>query len=438
MLKASSVFLNILSDNRIGRHKGIYSVCSAHPAVLEAAMLQAKEDGSILLIESTSNQVDQYGGYTGMKPADFILYVHKAAKKTDFDENNILFGGDHLGPNSWQKENAQEAMIKAKELIRDYVAAGFEKIHLDASMFCADDAGDRHKPLSDNIVADRASELCMTAEETWKELRSDNPKPFYIIGTEVPVPGGAREKEEGVNVTECDAVNQTIEITKDYFKTKGLEDAWNRVYGVVAQPGVEFGNDQIFDYNRKKAVKLSKNIETHRNLVYEAHSTDYQTMKNLSEMVEDHFCILKVGPWLTFAYREAIFALADIEMEWLEKKRGVKLSNLKETLEKVMMKNDIYWKRYYPGDEEEQRFARKYSLSDRSRYYWVDSLLQQSIDRLLSNLSGNHIPLPLVSQYLPEQHYAVREGRIDNSPKSLVLDKIRSVLRIYSKVCGLC
>lgn len=238
-------------------------------------------------------------------------------------------------------------------------------------------------------------------------------------------------------MTEPEAVNQTIEITKDYFKMKGLEDAWNRVYGIVAQPGVEFGNDQIFDYNREKTIKLSKNIETHRNLVYEAHSTDYQTMKNLSEMVKDHFCILKVGPWLTFAYREGIFALTDIEKEYLGKNKNIKLSDLKETLEKVMLNNDVYWKRYYPGNEDEQCFARKYSLSDRSRYYWVDSLLQQSVERLLSNLSGYPIPLPLVSQYLPEQYYAVREGRIDNSPKSLILDKIRGVLRIYSKASGL-
>ena len=54
-----------------GRPKGIYSVCSAHHWVLEAAIDQALEDGSDLLIEATSNQVNHRGGYTGTLPKTF-------------------------------------------------------------------------------------------------------------------------------------------------------------------------------------------------------------------------------------------------------------------------------------------------------------------------------------------------------------------------------
>ena len=72
MKNARDIFLEIVANNSKVGAKGMYSVCSANAAVLEACFRQAREDESILLIESTSNQVDQEGGYTGMKPGDFV------------------------------------------------------------------------------------------------------------------------------------------------------------------------------------------------------------------------------------------------------------------------------------------------------------------------------------------------------------------------------
>ena len=139
-MSAVSQFVKILEGNKNGNGLGIYSICSAQPVVLKASMLQAKKDNSII-IESTSNQVDQYGGYTGMIPSDFVSFVYRLADEVDFNKNDILLGGDHLGPNTWQNENLPDAMEKALVLIEDYVKAGYQKIHLDASMFCADDEG---------------------------------------------------------------------------------------------------------------------------------------------------------------------------------------------------------------------------------------------------------------------------------------------------------
>ena len=58
---------------------GVTSVCSAHPLVLRAAVEQAAADGGWVLVEATSNQVDQFGRYTGMSPADFRDLVHAVA-----------------------------------------------------------------------------------------------------------------------------------------------------------------------------------------------------------------------------------------------------------------------------------------------------------------------------------------------------------------------
>jgi len=439
MTNADKQLIDLLSRNRKGLQTGIYSVCSAHPEVLQASMQQALTDDSILLVESTSNQVDQYGGYTGMVPQAFAAYVLQAAEKAGFPADRILLGGDHLGPNAWQQEPADKAMEKAAVLVTEYVKAGYTKIHLDASMYCSDDQGDRSKPLDDEIVAARAAELCAAAEDAWKTSNTGKHQPHYVIGTEVPVPGGAREEEEAVLPTSPEAAEQTIAITRKAFSKRGLEDAWERVIGLVVQPGVEFGDDQVFQYDRSHpdAVGLSTGIAKFPRLVYEAHSTDYQSESSLTQLVGDHFAILKVGPWLTFAYREAVFALSCIEDELLKTGSHIAPSRIKEILDRVMMENPGYWKKYYPGSETQQAFKRKYSFSDRSRYYWPDTLIQESINRLTANLQKLEIPLSLLSQFLPAQFLEVTDGKTANRPMDLIYSKIRNVIGIYSRACGL-
>jgi D-tagatose-1,6-bisphosphate aldolase subunit GatZ/KbaZ len=434
-MSAINEFFELLKGNKEGRGTGIYSICSSHKDVIRAGMIRAKGDGSIVLIESTSNQVDQFGGYTGMVPAAFAAYVRELADEMDFPREKILLGGDHLGPNAWQSLPAAEAMTHARDLVRAYVQAGYQKIHLDASMYCADDGGDRHAPLDDTIVSARAAELCAVAEEAWEAGDKSGPRPVYIIGTEVPIPGGAQEEEEGVKPTAPVDAERTIGVTRAAFEAKGLGEAWKRVVGLVVQPGVEFGDDQVFHYGRNAAAGLSGMIEGNDQLVYEAHSTDYQSETDLTNLVKDHYCILKVGPWLTFAYREALFALEAMEKE-LFTGSDKPLSRLRETLEEVMLGEPKYWKKYYPGSEDEQFFKRKYSFSDRSRYYWPDERLTTSVERLKANLDGKGIPLSLLSQFMPNQYDSVQEGKIRPTAQELILDRIGDVMGIYARACG--
>jgi D-tagatose-1,6-bisphosphate aldolase subunit GatZ/KbaZ len=436
MKNAEHIFLDIISDNRKGTAKGIYSICSANREVLQACLKKAKDDGSFILIESTSNQVDQFGGYTGMNPKDFVGYVHTLASQTGFLKEMILLGGDHLGPNAWQALPAEKAMAHAAVLVEEYVKAGYRKIHLDTSMFCADDKGDRSKNLADEIVASRTLKLCQVAEKSWKKYISPVPELIYIIGTEVPMPGGAREKEVAVLPTKAEDAAATLAVSKKYFLDADMSEAWDRVSGLVVQPGVEFGDDQVFNYKRENARALSNTILEYPNLVYEAHSTDYQSETCLKSLVEDHFCILKVGPWLTFAYREALFALETMESEILGKDHA-DLSKLSNVLEKEMIKEPRYWKSYYHGNENEKLFKRKYSFSDRSRYYWPNQELEVAKTRLYNNLTLNKIPLSLLSQFMPDQFYSVCEGEIGLHPKDLVHSHIRTVAGIYARACGL-
>jgi D-tagatose-1,6-bisphosphate aldolase subunit GatZ/KbaZ len=423
---------DIADRNRQQEAVGLFSVCSAHPQVLQAAMRQALASESMLSVESTSNQVNQFGGYTGLTPAQFTEYLHSIAQRVGFLKERILLGGDHLGPYPWRREISQIALAKASELVRACVLAGYVKIHLDASMGCADDPAG---PLRDEVVAQRAAQLCSAAENACAELPAGAPAPVYVIGTEVPVPGGEKAAGQAPEVTRVENMQRTLEISRAVFHARGLDNAWERVIGLVVQPGVEFGDTHVFDYDRRKARPLSANLPASPPLVYEAHSTDYQTPAALREMVEDHFAILKVGPWLTFAFRETVFALSSIEQEWLGGHKGIRTSGVRQALEAAMLANPVHWKAYYSGDEPGLQFARQYSYSDRCRYYWPEASVQKELERLLANLSRAEIPLTLLSQCLPQQYESVRAGVIPSRPENLIEDRIRQVLRQYSDAC---
>ena len=417
----------MVEQHKRGKANGIYAVCSAHPLVLESAIRYAHANRTPLLIEATSNQVDQFGGYTGMTPADFRHFICQLANSLDFPEEQLILGGDHLGPNRWQHLPAEQAMANADGLIKSYVASGFKKIHLDCSMSCQGDP----VPLTDAIVAERAARLAKIAEETCVEQFGESDL-VYVIGTEVPVPGGAHDTLAELEVTTPDAARATLKAHRHAFEKLGLNAIWSRIIALVVQPGVEFDHTHIIDYQPQKAVALSKMVEAYDTLVFEAHSTDYQTPQSLRQLVKDHFAILKVGPALTFALREALFSLAAIEEELLPAKA---CSGLRHVLESVMLDRPEYWQSHYHGDGNARRLARGYSYSDRVRYYWPDSQIDDAFERLVRNLAGEPIPLPLISQYLPLQYVKVREGDLSATPRELIMSHIQDILQQYHAAC---
>jgi D-tagatose-1,6-bisphosphate aldolase subunit GatZ/KbaZ len=410
---------DVVAAQKRGEAKGITSVCSAHPKVIQQTLKVAKAFNVPALIEATCNQVNQYGGYTGMTPADFVGYVHGIVRENNFSFENIILGGDHLGPNVWQNEPAKSAMEKSKTMVRDYVKAGFVKIHLDCSMLLADDPLGTLNP---EIVAQRAAELALVAEESFSHSEVDRGEVRYVIGTEVPIPGGATEHEEGVIVTTVEAARQTVQVIHAAFLRDGLESAWERVIAVVVQPGVEFGDDFVLPYKPEAAKELSRFIEG-RTMIYEAHSTDYQTRAALKDLVRDHFAILKVGPALTFAFREAVFALAMIENELFSINMR---SNLIQVLDDVMLKHPRHWKKYYHGTQPEHAFKRKYSLSDRVRYYWPEPEVQNAFARLMNNLGDKVLPYSVLSQFV---------SQTDLNAAQVIEWKINKVLNDYLAAC---
>lgn len=282
------------------------------------------------------------------------------ADKVGFDPKRLFLGGDHLGPLTFAGMDEAQAMENAEELIRHYVSAGFTKIHIDTSMKVASD--DPNTRLSDETIAKRGARLARVAQDTYHKLLESDPDaiaPVYIVGSEVPIPGGAvGAVDQGVQVTKVEDFKNTVATFEKAFREQGLDEAWDNVIGVVVQPGVEEKDSGCTEYDREKAKDLMASIQEFPNLVFEGHSTDYQTKIKL-------------------------------------------------------------------------RMKRKYSFSDRCRYYMPTPAVEAAKERLISNLRTLGIPLNLLSQFMPIQYTKVREGLLVNDPVELVEDRIINTIDEY-------
>ncbi len=199
--------------------------------------------------------------------------------------------------------------------------------------------------------------------------------------------------------------------------------------GIVVQPGVEFGNANVVIYRPERAQALSASLKDMPGLVFEAHSTDYQPASALSALVDDGFAILKVGPGLTFALREAFYGLDAIAAELAGRPFE---DSVERTMEQVMLGDPHHWQSHYPGNADEQRLQRHFSYSDRIRYYWPDAKAAASVERLFARLNDREIPETLVSQYLGRLNPQIVIGTLAPKARDLCLAAIDGALAPYS------
>ncbi len=414
-----SLVHQLIAGNRAGQPIGLPCFCTANEHVLRAILAYAARTGFPTVIEATCNQVNQNGGYTGMTPADFMAWLRRMAQEAGVATDQLILGGDHLGPNPWKSEPVDQAMAKAREMVRLYVEAGFTKIHLDASMACG-----REPNPSFAQIAERAADLCAVAETH----APDPEKLIYVIGTEVPVPGGEIEEPDALDVTSVGRFRDTVQTHRDAWSARGLNDAWSRIVSVVTQPGVDFGHTSIYPFVPEKAGPLSGAILAEEGLTFEAHSTDYQATGALADLVKNHFFFIKVGPELTFRFREAVWALASIEQ-----KMGVdKPSRIREVIVDQMNANPDNWKNYYSGTADELETLKVYSYSDRIRYYWADPEVSAAVSTLLKSFDTRPVPETVLSQAFMGLEF----GEMPDTPAALIEQHVQRCVDRYFKAAG--
>ena len=291
----------LVSERLTDGAAGVTSMCTAHPMVIEAALLLGARAGRRVLIEATCNQVNQEGGYTGMTPADFRGFVEAIAARVGFDPARIMLGGDHLGPNPWKHLPAEEAMGRAEDDDRAYARAGFVKLHLDASMGCAGERGGlptRWRP---------------SARRSWprspKRPAAQRPCLRHRHRSAGPRRRAARARSRLTVDRPEAALRDGRSASRRRSGCAASRAPSSASIGVVVQPGVEFASAEVVAYDRTRRGELVASLADMPNVVFEAHSTDYQPAAALEALVRDGFAILKVGPWLTFALREALYGL---------------------------------------------------------------------------------------------------------------------------------
>jgi D-tagatose-1,6-bisphosphate aldolase subunit GatZ/KbaZ len=127
-----------------------------------------------------------------------------------------------------------------------------------------------------------------------------------------------------------------------------------------------------------------------------------------------------------------IFALDNIEAEILTGQAASERSHLQEVVDREMLRSPGYWQPYYTGTPEELHYMRRFSFSDRIRYYWSQPAVAEALDRLLTNLKNGPLPTALISQYLPG-HVAL--SAVPPTPEQLIDAHIQRVMDEYRAAC---
>ncbi|MCB2167030.1 MAG: class II D-tagatose-bisphosphate aldolase, non-catalytic subunit [Deltaproteobacteria bacterium] len=431
---AASMLEAVIQHQKQGEPFGVYAACTANAYAIRAVLQQAFRDGTGALIESTASQVNLSGGYTGLTPHLFRRQVLQMAMQIGLPLDRIIIGGDHIGPHPWRHASADHALQQASALASACVLAGYRKMHLDTTTPCGNEARQSDGSLPLELISRRAADLCRVAERTARQAGLS--PPYYVIGSDVPPPGGGDMAEKTVPVTDVEQIEETVSACRRAFEDRGLSNAWQRVVALVVQTGVEFTPRMVHPYASDRMQPLVAYIRQTDHLVFEAHSTDFQTPAALARMVADHFGILKVGPALTYAMREAFFALAEIEKDAFEGRKSVAGAYLPAIMEDVMVSDPGSWQHYYRGSEEELAYLRRHAYSDRIRYYWSRPEAQAALKHLFATLRQTPPPLSLVLQHLPEAGQKIRDGRLANDPEQIVLDRIGAVANRYARACN--
>ena len=163
--------------------------------------------------------------------------------------------------------------------------------------------------------------------------------------------------------------------------------------------------------------------------MFEAHSTDYQTTEVLADLVKDHFMFLKVGPELTFRFREAVFALSNIYSELADSSGN----DFEAFIDQTMIEHPDHWQAYYSGIDQEPKQLRRFSYSDRIRYYWAMPEVAERLDTLINSKVLENMPETVVSQYFMGHDF----GDTPNSASQLIESQITKCVARYYRAAGL-
>jgi D-tagatose-1,6-bisphosphate aldolase subunit GatZ/KbaZ len=399
-------------------NKSLPSFCTANFLVLKTLLIFCKKNKLPALIESTSNQVNQFGGYSNNKPKDFIKKINGLIESLKINKKTIYFGGDHLGPLPWKNYKSSFALKNSIKLIDLYLKANYQKIHIDTSIQCKDD-----KLITDKKIFAR-TEYILKNLINKKKLK----KIFFVFGTEVPFAGGNDKKK--FKITEN---NKIIADYQNFSKLLNSEKLSSKDFALVIEPGMKFKNNSITK-PKFKSFEINKKFSKKNKFYFEAHSTDYQDLETLNKLVKNNFKILKVGPELTYNLVKSFLFMQKIEKIFLRKK-----SNFRKIIIKKMFVNNLYWKDFFKkGSKKQLEKNLLNSFYDRTRYYLSNNDVMNSIKILEININKikQEEIIRLLKKETDKKNITNLKNFKNNNFQHIISAFLDRIFLKYYKACG--
>ncbi len=410
---------SVIEQNRDGATIGLPCFCTANEMVLRTLFECCATHDVPAVIEASSNQVNQDGGYTGMSAADFSQWIGLLSAEYGVANERLVMSGAHLGPRPWSHLSPKDALDKTKNLVKDFAAAGFRKIHLDAPVAC----NEEQQP-DLQTLATRTARLCEIAEK-----HSPHPDQLvYVLTAPMTEPAFesnfSTEAHRAPPATNAEQLNTTLAAYQEAFIKQGLRHAWTKVVSIDAYLGIGFDHFSVHPLRENPIRRLSTEIMKHDGLSLSATSVDYQSSRNLSTLVENHVVFLKTGPELTFRMRESIFALATIAQQIAV----TDTPDIIAVIDSAIIEHPADWAPYFTGDIAIRKQLHHYSFSDRLRYYWNFPDVRSQLLKFISSLDTIKLPEALVSQ-----HFLAKEfGTLDIPASQLIHGNVKqSIYRLY-------
>ncbi|MCK7507635.1 MAG: class II D-tagatose-bisphosphate aldolase, non-catalytic subunit [Desulfobacterales bacterium] len=302
---------------------GMFAVCSARREVLEAAIALARDHGEPLLVEATANQVNQFGGYTGMTPRQFASSSGRHGRRHGLPAGKPAAGGRSPGavrvakragrPRPWPRQPS-------------WPANAWQPVSTNCTWTpafgCSDDPP-QGLPLE--IAAERTAALCQAAETAAERLSGRRQRPLLCHRRRGP-DSGRHLGEPGGDPGHAGRGTwlKFIALTESRFQEAGLSGG----VGAAAR-GDRPARRRVRKFQRRplrarkgpRALGLSSESAGDHDLRDSLHRLpDARVPGTHGRAIISS--LLKAGPCLTNAFREAVFALEEIEAEHLKSRRG--------------------------------------------------------------------------------------------------------------------
>ncbi len=352
----------------------LLAVSANSQAVVEAALLAARQADCPMLFAATLNQVDLDGGYTGWTHADFVALVRRTARKAGF-KGPVLLGIDHAGPwlrdrHTTEKWPYLRTMRSVQRSLESAIAAGFDLLHIDPTV-------DRDLPhggkLQLNTIIDRTVFLIKHCESF--RIKHGLAPVAYEVGTE-EVKGGLADE---------DMFGGFLAGLRKCMTQEGLSRAWPCF--IVGKVGTDLDTTM---FNPQVAKDLYR-IAAAYGMVLKGHYTD--NVDNPSDYPASKMGGANVGPEFTEVECDALFELESTEQSAYAGS-AAEPSLFRESLKQAVIRSGR-WRKWLHTDESGMTFDKlpgerqNWLIKTGARYIWTDKEVVKARKRLYANLNKN-------------------------------------------------